>query len=239
VDAIQEKGGGGEVWIRTATSGGRISVEITDSGPGVKNPSKIFDPFYTTKPVGKGTGLGLSICYGIIKEHAGEIHVKNAPPRGAMFTILLPVAAGSIPEAEPSTQLSEAVGGRVLLVDDEDDVLQLEREILISHGLSAKTARSAREAIEILKRTQVDGVVADLKIPGDVSTLDLYCWIGNHRPELATHVAFTASDPTSGDVAEQLRASGCSVLPKPFRIEEFWLAVQRLLHAQETASGRR
>jgi PAS domain S-box-containing protein len=238
VDAIQEKGGAGDIWIRTATSGGRICIEITDSGAGVKSPHKIFDPFFTTKPVGKGTGLGLSICYGIIKEHSGEISVRNSPPRGATFTILLPVSVGAMPANESSAQLPEATGGKVLLVDDEEDVLQLEREILISHGLSARTAHSAKEAIEILKRTHVDALVADMKMPGQVSTLDLYCWIGNHRPELATHVAFTASDPGSGEIAEQLKGSGCAVLAKPFRIEEFWLAVQKLLQA-EVASSRR
>ena len=67
---------------------------------------------------------------------------------------------------------------------------------------------------------------------------DLYCWIGAHRPELASHVAFTAADPSSGEIAEQLKASGCTVLAKPFRIEEFWLAVRKLLQA-EMASSRR
>jgi len=65
-----------EVWTTTFCA-------ITDSGAGVKDPSKVFDPFYTTKPVGKGTGLGLSICYGIVTEHGGTIRVKNLPPRGA------------------------------------------------------------------------------------------------------------------------------------------------------------
>jgi two-component system NtrC family sensor kinase len=239
VDAIQERSTSGEVWIRTSTNAGRICVEITDSGPGVKNPHKIFDPFYTTKPVGKGTGLGLSICYGIVKEHAGEIHVKNSPPRGATFTIYLPVSVGSAAPSEPTSQMGESAAGRVLLVDDEEDVLQLEREILISHGLSAKTVRSAAEAIEVLKRTQMDAVVADMKMPGELSTLDLYCWIGNHRPELATRVAFTASDPASGDIAGQLRASGCTVLAKPFRIEEFWTAVHKLLNAEVPVPSRR
>ena len=91
VDAIREQGEAGEIWIHTEAAGDQLRVEITDSGPGVKNPSRVFDPFYTTKPVGKGTGLGLSICYGIVKEHGGEIQVSNSPPRGATFTILLPV----------------------------------------------------------------------------------------------------------------------------------------------------
>ena len=238
VDAILEKGETGDVWIRTSASRGRICVELTDSGPGVNNPHKIFDPFYTTKPVGKGTGLGLSICYGIVKEHAGEIHVKNSPPRGATFTIYLPVAKGSAPAGEPESQVPEAAGGRILLVDDEEDVLQLEREILVSHGLNARIAHGAADAIEILKRTAVDAVIADMKMPGEVSTLDLYHWIGKHRPELSMHVAFTASDPGSADVAEQLKNSGCIILSKPFRIEQFWRTVQRLLHAEVSAPLR-
>ena len=93
VDAIHETGEPGEITIRTEVVGNRLCIEFTDSGPGVLNPHRIFDPFYTTKPVGKGTGLGLSICYGIVKEHGGEIRVRNVQPRGAAFTISLPLLA--------------------------------------------------------------------------------------------------------------------------------------------------
>jgi PAS domain S-box-containing protein len=91
VDAILEKSEEGDLWVRTGVEGNAIFVEFTDSGPGVKDPSRVFDPFYTTKPVGKGTGLGLSICYGIVTEHGGTILVKNDPPRGATFRIELPL----------------------------------------------------------------------------------------------------------------------------------------------------
>jgi len=90
VDAILEKSSDGDLWVRTAQEQGKFVVEFVDSGPGVKDASRVFDPFYTTKPVGKGTGLGLSICYGIITEHGGQIRVRNVPPRGASFTIELP-----------------------------------------------------------------------------------------------------------------------------------------------------
>ncbi len=98
VDAILEKSEEGDLWVRTGVENGHIFVEFTDSGAGVKDTSRVFDPFYTTKPVGKGTGLGLSICYGIVTEHGGTIRVKNSPPRGATFRIELPEAkdAGSI-----------------------------------------------------------------------------------------------------------------------------------------------
>ena len=91
LDAISERNGPGEIWVRTCVAGEDVKVEFSDNGPGVKNPHRVFDPFYTTKPVGKGTGLGLSICYGIVKEHGGEIEVRNEDGRGATFTVKLPL----------------------------------------------------------------------------------------------------------------------------------------------------
>ena len=70
---------------------GNVYTEFHDSGTGIKEPNRIFDPFYTTKSVGKGTGLGLSICYGIVKEHGGEILcTNNVAADGATFTVRLP-----------------------------------------------------------------------------------------------------------------------------------------------------
>ncbi len=94
VDAILESSNDGDLWVRTGVAGSRVFIEFTDSGPGVKDASRVFDPFYTTKPVGKGTGLGLSICYGIITEHGGSIAVLNSEGRGATFRIELPLPAG-------------------------------------------------------------------------------------------------------------------------------------------------
>ena len=91
VDAILEVAAVGELRVRTGVEESQVFVEFTDSGPGVKDASRVFDPFYTTKPVGKGTGLGLSICYGIITEHGGRILVRNGPQRGATFRIELPL----------------------------------------------------------------------------------------------------------------------------------------------------
>ena len=98
-DAIQERSHEGDIWVRTTFEEGRVRIEFSDSGAGVQDASRVFDPFYTTKPVGKGTGLGLSICYGIVTEHGGTIQVKNGRDRGAVFTIDL--ACPSAEEMRP------------------------------------------------------------------------------------------------------------------------------------------
>jgi len=109
LDAVLEASGDGDLWVRTALEKGKFIVEFVDSGPGVKDASRVFDPFYTTKPVGKGTGLGLSICYGIITEHGGHIRVRNLPPRGACFTIELPGPATGRAAGAPSGEEAAAV----------------------------------------------------------------------------------------------------------------------------------
>src|SRR5271165_3996921 len=78
VDAILETGRYGKLKINVSCAGGFVAAQFADDGPGIKDPKRIFDPFYTTKNVGKGTGLGLSICYGIVKEHGGDITAHNA-----------------------------------------------------------------------------------------------------------------------------------------------------------------
>jgi signal transduction histidine kinase len=85
-----EETGGGVFTIVTERQGDRIVVEFSDNGPGARQPELVFDPFYTTKPVGQGTGLGLSACYGIVQEHKGKISCHNRPGGGAVFRIELP-----------------------------------------------------------------------------------------------------------------------------------------------------
>jgi len=92
-NAFQSIDGEGDVWIRTSTSDGVVTVEVRDNGHGIprENLNRIFEPFYTTKAVGQGTGLGLSISYGIIEQHHGKIFVANAPGGGTIFTVRLPI----------------------------------------------------------------------------------------------------------------------------------------------------
>ena len=229
VDAILEHAERGEIWVRTGLEDSRLVVEITDSGPGVKDAKRVFDPFYTTKPVGKGTGLGLSICYGIVTEHGGEIGGRNSPPRGATFSITLPVLpVMERSERAPLASEGAPVAGRVLLVDDEEAVLELEQEILTERCLSVRAVRSGREAMELLEQEPVDLVVTDLKMPGEVTGRELYRWICDRYPELVNRVVFTLSDARSEEVAE-LRDIGCALVQKPFEVEGFLRVIRQTL----------
>ena len=96
-DAVRESERAGQIVIETAEGDGVAEITFRDNGPGILYPERIFDPFFTTKEVGKGTGLGLSICYGIIREHQGEINCRNnSDGAGATFYVRLPLAAETI-----------------------------------------------------------------------------------------------------------------------------------------------
>ncbi|HET6928950.1 MAG TPA: HAMP domain-containing sensor histidine kinase [Candidatus Acidoferrum sp.] len=88
---------GGVLTIKTQRDRGSVVILFSDTGPGIKEPHRVFDPFYTTKPVGKGTGLGLSICYGIVQEHGGKILCYNGQKGGAVFRVELPAVLAVLP----------------------------------------------------------------------------------------------------------------------------------------------
>jgi two-component system NtrC family sensor kinase len=233
VDAVSErKDGIGEIWIRTRKLGDRISVDFINNGPPVQSPSRIFDPFYTTKPVGKGTGLGLSICYGIVKEHGGEIQVRNLP-RGVTFTVTIPlITAAVLASSEQRDRAIEGMGSRILLVEDDEEVLKLETEVLGKKGFNVRAARNGWEAIEILKHESVDAAVLDVKLTGEAPTSALYSWIEQNRGELAARVIFTTASRQDPDAIDLPTRCGCPLLMKPFREEDFLNAMQKVLAAE-------
>jgi len=104
VDALQEIGGG-RLQVSLWREGKEVIVQFADSGPGLRDPERVFDPFYTTKPVGKGTGLGLSATYGVIQDHKGQITCYNRPEGGAAFEIRLPALKIAAPLAETARAL--------------------------------------------------------------------------------------------------------------------------------------
>jgi signal transduction histidine kinase len=105
IDAM-ENVPGGVLTIRTVRDRANVVILFADNGPGLKDPHRVFDPFYTTKPVGKGTGLGLSICFGIIQEHAGKILCYNGQKGGAVFRVELPAVLAAFPSKEPQVSIA-------------------------------------------------------------------------------------------------------------------------------------
>jgi len=103
MDALDEVGGG-VFTVNARSEADEIVIEFADSGPGIPDPKRVFDPFYTTKPVGKGTGLGLSATYGVVQDHQGQISCHNRPEGGAVFVLRFPAAQ--------STMLSEALAAK-------------------------------------------------------------------------------------------------------------------------------
>jgi C4-dicarboxylate-specific signal transduction histidine kinase len=102
MDAMVESGGLLE--ISAQRQGEDIVLQFSDTGPGLRDPQRVFDPFYTTKPVGKGPGLGLSAVYGVVQDHGGQIACRNKPEGGALFTLKLPAAM------QPAVQTAGAAG---------------------------------------------------------------------------------------------------------------------------------
>ena len=103
VDAMESHSGSGTLTIKTMRDRASVAILFSDTGPGIKEPHRVFDPFYTTKPIGKGTGLGLSICFGIIQEHGGKIMCYNGQEGGAVFRVDLPAVLAALPSRDPQT----------------------------------------------------------------------------------------------------------------------------------------
>jgi two-component system, cell cycle sensor histidine kinase and response regulator CckA len=131
---------------------------------------QIFEPFYTTKPIGQGTGLGLSTVYGIVKQSDGHIFVESQENEGTLFTIYLPSADTPSPDSTARAVRPEPVAaGRetVLLVEDEDAVRSLARRVLQRSGYTVLEAKDGEEALEIAARQNggIDLLVTDVVMP--------------------------------------------------------------------------
>ncbi len=220
--------------VRVCSRDKQVIIEFHDSGPGIKEPNRIFEPFYTTKIVGKGTGLGLSICYGIIKEHGGEISARNADERngtGAVIEIKLPAAGGAVvPQAEPEAPKREAaLNGRILLVEDEEAVLEFERDVLAGAGAKVTTVTSREQMKAVLTSQSFDAVVINGRMPGSQSVHETHAWILENPSELAGHILFTFASVVESEVRNFLEQKNIPFLVKPFEIGDLIANARRLL----------
>jgi two-component system, NtrC family, sensor kinase len=240
VDAILEGGKGGKLKVRIHCNDGQVRVEFLDSGVGIKDPNRIFDPFYTTKSVGKGTGLGLSICYGIIKEHGGDITAHNRPEGGACVEVKLP-ASGQLVESEPVgtvTRRELAIEGRVLLLEDEEAVLEFERDVLVGAGAQVVALMSVDEAKSRLRAESFDAVIMNGRMPGGWTAPDAHRWVGVACPGLEKKMLFTFSNIAEMDVKNYLHSHGVASLVKPFEVVDLISQARRLLQKTQAAVAK-
>ncbi|MFH1567996.1 MAG: ATP-binding protein, partial [Gemmatimonadota bacterium] len=154
-----------------AGPGPYVRVEVADNGRGMdeETQKRIFEPFYTTKPVDRGTGLGLSTAFGIVRDHGGWIECESQPGSGARFAVYLPVSSpGGLP-ADP-IQPAGASGGSdtILVVDDEDMVRDTARQMLELRGYQVLVAADGEEALEVHRRhrDRIALVLLDHSMPG-------------------------------------------------------------------------
>jgi two-component system NtrC family sensor kinase len=230
VDAILERSTDGDLWVLTGTNGDRVFIEFTDSGPGVQDASRVFDPFYTTKPVGKGTGLGLSICYGIITEHGGTIRVRNVPTRGASFTIELPIQ--SVGATMPDKTNPSAISGRgrrILLLDQDESVLEAVGTILRGRDHRVRDARDIREAITLLEKEDFDLIIADRHVAESSNGQGFADWLAQHQPALYQNLLLMCAAVPAVGANEKIARNACQILQKPFQASELIAAVDEVI----------
>jgi len=206
-------------------------LRVTDTGLGMDRGTRarIFEPFFTTKELGKGTGLGLATVYGIVKQSNGSIWVTSEPDRGTTFFIYLPEAT----EVAASSDVREAFGScrgveNVLLVEDNDSVRKLCREILTVNGYKVLEARDGIEALEVTEREPgIDLLITDVMMPR-MTGITLARTLLSQRPSLK--VLYISAIPDHPFVHDGNRTS---MLQKPFLPATLGHAVRQLLNGIE------
>jgi PAS domain S-box-containing protein len=214
-----------------APGGNYVVVTLRDTGPGIPDEIKerIFEPFFTTKPVGAGTGLGLSVAHGIVKSHGGAIRVESAPGKGATFSIHLPETALSPAQGTvAATSRGTPRGIRVLLVDDDENVLHVTKGMLEGLGHQVLAVSSGHAAIdafasmpEAFDLAIVDEVMP--RMPGSQLAFELR----QLQPRLPCVIA-SGHGPPTGALFEKAKLG---YLAKPFEMSQLADAVSRALSA--------
>ena len=233
LNAIEAAGRGGRVRVALSVREGRLSLVVEDNGAGIPPLllSRIFDPFFTRKPVGRGTGLGLPVALGIIQHHGGTLVAENiAPPgRGARVTAEIPLGFGRKP-LPPAEKPVPATPRRALIVDDEAPVRSPLRRFLERRGWQVVEAEDGEQGLQILRRAgfkDFDLILSDLKMPG-MSGIEMHDQIRRECPELVPRIVFVTGDVVSTDVADFLRQTARPVLEKPFELSELEAVIDRL-----------
>ncbi len=224
---------GARIDIRTAITRTEVVLSVSDNGPGISadQRDRIFNPFYTTKPVGQGTGLGLSISDGIVREHGGRIRVESTPGEGATFIVELPFVP---PPAEktvadvPQT-LAASTPRRVLVVDDEPAMRTAISAFLASLGHAVHVAATGAEARARMAATEYDVVLLDLRMP-ELGGEALFRELRASDPRHAQRIVFVTGDLESDAARHFIHDTGQPVIGKPFQLDDLAAVIASVTH---------
>jgi PAS domain S-box-containing protein len=217
-----------------------VRIVVADNGPGIPESvrSRVFEPFYTTKPAGVGTGVGLSVCQAIVSAHDGNITLDTEEGRGARFTVWLPSGSADAIVA-PDTAVNaynRAPNARVLVVDDDADIASMIAEMLRNDGHVVTIAEDATAALAAAGNGGMDLLISDIRMPG-LDGPGLYRALGGIRPGLTNRVLFVTGDTLAPEIDRFISETGAAVIEKPLDPQAFRrLVLERLSAVQEAES---
>jgi two-component system cell cycle sensor histidine kinase/response regulator CckA len=208
-----------------------IEIVVKDSGIGMdeKTRNRIFEPFFSTKPIGRGTGLGLASVYGIVENHGGAIQVRSSVGLGTTFAVLFPSDKEATIENNqlPSPQIEKG-HGVILVVEDEKVLTEMVAQMLTTLGYAVKTAADEAEAVAVYRaeRKNIDLVVLDIILPG-VSGLEIYARLKEINPHVK--VLFSSGSDLGEQIEQILASDRQQFLQKPFDIEKLSTMIRNVI----------
>jgi PAS domain S-box-containing protein len=213
-----------------------VMLVVSDTGAGMSDEVKarLFEPFFTTKERGKGTGLGLATVFGIVKQNRGHIGVHSQPGEGTTFEVYLPRAKGGVVPSDRSSAYLEAsaLGSETLLVvEDETQVRELMRDILVAQGYEVLTAQDGVAALQVAQQHEgpIHLLISDVVMPR-MSGRALADQLRAMRPEI--RVLFTSGYTDDAILRHGVLDKGTDFLAKPFELETLARRVRSVLDAK-------
>jgi PAS domain S-box-containing protein len=205
--------------------GDYVTVSVSDTGEGMSAEvrARAFEPFFTTKDVGKGSGLGLSQVYGFVTQSGGHVEIDSTPEQGTTVTLFLPAvrqrAKTDLGNAEPERQVETA--GRILVVEDDADVLDVTVETLRTLGYEVLTAPDGLSALSVLRREGgIDVLFTDIVMPRGINGVELARQAARLRPQLRILLASGYPKTALSNEHGIAPDSEFAFLSKPYRSSE-------------------
>ena len=221
---------GGEIIIKTFSVNSQVCLSVKDTGSGISESilPHIFEPFYSTKGV-NGTGLGLSTVYGIVMQHKSLIDVESSLEDGTDFTITFPECLDETEEVKTDYEAESFIGSkRILLVEDDEEILELLEHVLIEKGLSIEKVSNGKRALEFLdKDSNFDLIISDVIMP-ELNGINLYEIVSSRYKNIK--FLFISGYSNDFNVNGQSISSTDIFIQKPFTIKKISEKINEILN---------